>query len=48
MLKAGFAETSFEIYWYQIDETYDGKSNIILLTGISRRISIDANRIMEN
>ena len=47
-VEVGFAETSFEIHWYQIDETYDGKSNIILLTGIPRRISIDANRIMEN
>lgn len=47
-IKVGFEDAPFAVHWYQIDETYDGKSNIILLTSIPRKISIDADKIIEN
>ena len=38
-IKVGFSTVPFEIHWYQIDESYDGKSNIVLFASIPRKIS---------
>ena len=39
-IKVGSGITSYEIHWYQIDDSYDGKSNVVLLVGIPRKVSI--------
>lgn len=46
-VKVGFSMVSYTIYWYQIDEFYDGESNIVLLAGIPRKISMNADKIIQ-
>ena len=46
-LAVGVQTAPFEIHWYQIDNTYDGESNIVLLSSIPRKVSIDKEKIME-
>jgi len=46
-IRVGAGMTSFEIHWYQIDDSYDGKSNVVLLAGIPRKISINVDKIIQ-
>ncbi len=47
-ISVGYWTAPFEIHWYQIDETYDGKSNVVLLTSIPRKILINVDKIIES
>jgi len=40
-VKVGFSIGEFGIYWYQIDESYNGKSNVVLFANIPRKISMN-------
>lgn len=40
-IKVGFSIVPYTIHWYQIDESYDGKSNVVLLASVPRKISIN-------
>ena len=44
-VKVGFSIGEFGIYWYQIDESYDGKSNVVLFANIPRKISMNIDKI---
>lgn len=46
-IRVGYAIGEFGIYWYQIDESYDGKSNVVLLAGIPRKISMNVDKILQ-
>lgn len=37
----------YEIHWYQIDQSYDGVSNIVVLVGIPRKIAINVDNIIQ-
>lgn len=39
-IKVGFSIVPYTIHWYQIDESYDGKSNVVLIASVPRKISI--------
>ena len=45
-IKVGFSIGEYNVYWYQIDESYDGESNIVLRVGIPRKISINVDKII--
>lgn len=45
-IKVGCSTVPYEIHWYQIDESYDGKSNVVLLAAIPRKISISVDKII--
>jgi len=44
-IRVGPSIVSCGIYWYQIDESYDGATNIVLRAGIPRKVSIDVDRL---
>ena len=39
-IRAGFSIVPYTIHWYQIDESYDGRSNIVLFASVPCKISI--------
>jgi len=45
-IKVGFSTVPFEIHWYQIDESHDGKSNVILFASVPRKISMNVDKII--
>lgn len=46
-IKVGFSTVPYTIHRYQIDESYDGKSNVVLLASIPRKISISVDKIIQ-
>lgn len=46
-IEVGFSMVSYIIHWYQIDKSYDGESNIVLVALIPRAVSIDVDQILE-
>jgi hypothetical protein len=45
-IKVGFQIVPYEIHWYQIDNSYDGESNVILLTFVPRRVLMNVDKII--
>lgn len=39
-IKVGFSTVPYMIHWYQIDKSYDGRSNIVLFASVPRKILI--------
>ena len=46
-IKVGFSIGGFGVYWYHIDDSYDGESNVVLIAGVPRKVSIDIDRIIK-
>ena len=46
-IKVGFSTSEFGIYWYHIDDSYDGLSNVMLLVRIPRKIVIEIDGIVQ-
>ena len=46
-IRAGFSMVPYTIHWYQINNTYDGKSNIVLFASVPRKISINVDKIIQ-
>lgn len=46
-MRVGFQIIPYPIHWYQIDESYDGKSNVVLDASIPRKISMDVDKIIQ-
>ena len=46
-IRVGFSIGEIGIYWYQIDESYDGKSNVVLFASVPRKISINVGEIIQ-
>lgn len=46
-IKVGFSTVPYTIHWYQIDESYDGKSNVVLLASIPRKIVINVDKVIQ-
>ena len=46
-IRAGFSIVPYTIHWYQIDKSYDGRSNVVLFASIPRKISIKVDEIIQ-
>ena len=46
-IKAGFSTVPYTIHWYKIDESYDGKSNVVLIASVPRKVSINADKFIK-
>jgi len=46
-IRVGYGMAEYSIEWYQIDDTYDGESNIVLIAGIPRKVLINVDKILK-
>lgn len=46
-IRSGFSIVPYEIHWYRIDKSYDGKSNIVLFASVPRKVSIYVDKIIQ-
>ena len=44
-IRVGPSVVSYGVYWYHVDESYDGVSNVVLFASIPRKVSIDVDRL---
>lgn len=47
-IRVGYSDYPYLIYWFRIDNSYDGQSNFILLTWIPRKVSVRVERIVSD
>ena len=45
-IQAGNRKVQYHIDLFQLDDTYNGEGNVILMAGVPRRISVDADKIL--
>lgn len=47
-IRAGFSIVPYTIHWYQIDKSYDSKSNVVLFASVPRKISINVDKMIQD
>jgi len=45
-IRVGVQSVPFPVHWYQIDDSYDSTSNVILVLSIPRKVSVDVDKII--